>query len=75
MIRIGKSICDKWVDVAVFLQDHDGLIERWKRKNMENILELHNKSPVWNDGKIGFTAQNRGSPKHQGPGASCSKYR
>ncbi|KAL3882712.1 hypothetical protein ACJMK2_029024 [Sinanodonta woodiana] len=29
--------------------DHDGLIERWKRKNMENILELHNKSPVWND--------------------------
>ncbi|XP_053397003.1 tubby protein homolog isoform X3 [Mercenaria mercenaria] len=29
--------------------DHDGLIERWKRKNMDNILELHNKSPVWND--------------------------
>ncbi|KAL4232945.1 hypothetical protein ACF0H5_007633 [Mactra antiquata] len=28
---------------------HDGLIERWKRKNMDNILELHNKSPVWND--------------------------
>lgn len=32
------------------LQNHDGLIERWKRKNMDNILELHNKSPVWNDG-------------------------
>ncbi|XP_041350577.1 tubby-related protein 3-like isoform X2 [Gigantopelta aegis] len=29
--------------------DHDGLIERWKRKNMENLLELHNKTPVWND--------------------------
>ncbi|KAK3773320.1 hypothetical protein RRG08_023206 [Elysia crispata] len=28
---------------------HDGLIERWKRKNMENLLELHNKTPVWND--------------------------
>ncbi|XP_064613121.1 tubby-related protein 3-like isoform X2 [Liolophura sinensis] len=29
--------------------DHDGLIERWKRKQMENLLELHNKTPVWND--------------------------
>ncbi|CAH1798781.1 unnamed protein product, partial [Owenia fusiformis] len=29
--------------------DHDGLIERWKHKNMENLLELHNKTPVWND--------------------------
>ncbi|ESO93319.1 hypothetical protein LOTGIDRAFT_206517 [Lottia gigantea] len=29
--------------------DHDGLIEKWKRKNMENLLELHNKTPVWND--------------------------
>jgi len=32
------------------LQEHDGLIERWKRKAMDNILELHNKTPVWNDG-------------------------
>ncbi|KAK2192839.1 hypothetical protein NP493_21g01003 [Ridgeia piscesae] len=29
--------------------EHDGLIERWKRKNMENLLELHNKTPVWNE--------------------------
>ncbi|KAL8579499.1 hypothetical protein ACOMHN_025452 [Nucella lapillus] len=29
--------------------NHDGLVERWKRKNMENLLELHNKTPVWND--------------------------
>ncbi|XP_012939590.1 tubby-related protein 3 isoform X2 [Aplysia californica] len=28
---------------------HDGLIERWKRKDMENLLELHNKTPVWNE--------------------------
>ncbi|XP_013073086.1 tubby-related protein 3-like isoform X1 [Biomphalaria glabrata] len=27
----------------------DGLIERWKKKNMENLLELHNKTPVWNE--------------------------
>jgi len=33
------------------VQEHDGLIERWKRKAMDNILELHNKTPVWNDGQ------------------------
>ena len=38
-------------DVVSFVpQDNDGLIERWKRKDMENILELHNKAPVWNEG-------------------------
>lgn len=31
------------------LTDHDGLVERWKNKRMENLLELHNKTPVWND--------------------------
>ena len=29
--------------------EHDCLVERWKRKNMEHLLELHNKTPVWND--------------------------
>ena len=28
---------------------HDGLIERYKAKSLEGILELHNKTPVWND--------------------------
>lgn len=23
--------------------------ERWKTKNMDNLIELHNKTPVWND--------------------------
>jgi tubby-related protein 1 len=32
-----------------FQKENDGLIERWKRKEMENILELHNKTPVWNE--------------------------
>ena len=36
--------------MTVYIQDNDGLIERWKRKDMENILELHNKAPVWNEG-------------------------
>jgi len=29
--------------------DHDGLIERYKSKNLEGILELTNKTPMWND--------------------------
>ena len=35
---------------SIVLQDNDGLIERWKRKDLENIIELHNKAPVWNEG-------------------------
>eukprot|EP00096_Caligus_rogercresseyi_P012706 TRINITY_DN5416_c0_g1_i1.p1 TRINITY_DN5416_c0_g1~~TRINITY_DN5416_c0_g1_i1.p1 ORF type:complete len:495 (+),score=134.34 TRINITY_DN5416_c0_g1_i1:138-1622(+) len=31
------------------LSEHDGLIERYKSKNLEGILELKNKTPVWND--------------------------
>ncbi|XP_064487801.1 tubby protein homolog isoform X2 [Ornithodoros turicata] len=29
--------------------EHESLIERWRNRNMENILELHNKTPVWNE--------------------------
>ena len=31
------------------MSEHDGLIERYKAKNLDGILELHNKTPVWND--------------------------
>ena len=42
------------IDHNVCHQEHDGLIDRWKRKNMENLLELHNKTPVWNEGQSSF---------------------
>ncbi|XP_067000524.1 protein king tubby isoform X2 [Anabrus simplex] len=29
--------------------DHEGLLECWRNKNMDNLIELHNKTPVWND--------------------------
>ncbi|CAN7993563.1 unnamed protein product, partial [Ixodes pacificus] len=29
--------------------EHDTLIERWKNRNLENLLELRNKTPVWNE--------------------------
>ncbi|KAF2903136.1 hypothetical protein ILUMI_03053 [Ignelater luminosus] len=36
--------------VTLYPQDEsEGLIESWKAKNMDNLIELHNKTPVWND--------------------------
>ncbi|XP_077493110.1 tub domain-containing protein ktub isoform X1 [Amblyomma americanum] len=29
--------------------EHEGLLDRWKSRNMENLLELRNKTPVWNE--------------------------
>lgn len=31
------------------ISEHDRLLERWQNGIMENLLELHNKTPVWND--------------------------
>lgn len=31
------------------VSNQDGLIERFKVKNFDGLLELHNKAPVWND--------------------------
>ncbi|XP_072554248.1 tubby protein homolog isoform X3 [Paramormyrops kingsleyae] len=29
--------------------DHESLLARWQSKSTESIIELHNKTPVWND--------------------------
>ncbi|XP_053685095.1 protein king tubby 1 [Sabethes cyaneus] len=29
--------------------NHQGLLDSWKSKNMDNVVELHNKTPIWND--------------------------
>ncbi|CAI9738555.1 Hypothetical predicted protein [Octopus vulgaris] len=44
----GMNLSHERVEV-VPNDEHDGLIERWKRKTMDNMLELHNKTPVWNE--------------------------
>jgi hypothetical protein len=31
-------------------KDSESLVERWKHNNMDNLLELHNKTPIWNEG-------------------------
>uniref|UniRef100_A0A8C6ZHY4 Tubby-like protein n=1 Tax=Nothoprocta perdicaria TaxID=30464 RepID=A0A8C6ZHY4_NOTPE len=29
--------------------EHETLLSRWQNKNTESVIELHNKTPVWND--------------------------
>jgi len=35
---------------SFIFKESETLVERWKHNNMENLLELHNKTPVWNEG-------------------------
>ncbi|XP_071388730.1 tubby-related protein 1-like [Centroberyx affinis] len=34
--------------------DNDGLLMRYQNRQMENLIELHNKPPVWNDGTASY---------------------
>ncbi|OWK03600.1 hypothetical protein Celaphus_00013870 [Cervus elaphus hippelaphus] len=36
-------------ELAAVCYDHESLLSKWQNKAMENLIELHNKSPVWND--------------------------
>lgn len=35
--------------LAFFLKETDGLLTRQQNRNMENLIELRNKTPVWNE--------------------------
>lgn len=38
--------------INIFLsskQENESLLSKWQNKNLENLIELHNKAPVWND--------------------------
>ena len=30
-------------------QDNESLLSKWQTKDLENLIELHNEAPVWND--------------------------
>lgn len=30
-------------------QEQESLISRWQSHSLDNLIELHNKAPVWND--------------------------
>ena len=31
------------------LQEQDSLLSKWQNHSLDNLIELHNKAPVWND--------------------------
>lgn len=39
--------CER-IEVRPQTENHS-LVERWKQKQVNNLIELHNKTPVWND--------------------------
>ncbi|EMP32326.1 Tubby protein like protein, partial [Chelonia mydas] len=44
--------------------DNDGLLTRWQNKNMDNLIELHNKAPVWNDETQSYVLNFHGRVTH-----------
>lgn len=32
----------------------DGIHERWKTGRVDGLIELHNKTPIWCEGTIGY---------------------
>nr|XP_033773292.1 tubby-related protein 1 isoform X2 [Geotrypetes seraphini]XP_033773293.1 tubby-related protein 1 isoform X2 [Geotrypetes seraphini] len=44
--------------------DSDGLLVRWHNKNMDNMTELHNKTPVWNSETQSYVLNFHGRVTH-----------
>ncbi|XP_072910073.1 tubby protein homolog isoform X2 [Hemitrygon akajei] len=44
--------------------DKDGLLARWQNNNTENVIELHNKTPVWNDETQSYVLNFHGRVTH-----------
>lgn len=36
-------------EYSLCLQEQDSLLTKWQNHSLENLIELHNKAPVWND--------------------------
>lgn len=35
------------------ISDRDSIVERWKSRRCEDLIVMHNKTPVWNEGEAG----------------------
>ncbi|XP_028589797.2 tubby-related protein 1 [Podarcis muralis] len=44
--------------------DNDGLLIRWQNRIMDNLIELHNKAPVWNDETQSYVLNFHGRVTH-----------
>ncbi|XP_071452538.1 protein king tubby isoform X2 [Hetaerina americana] len=48
VILPGMTHDQKRLTISPF-SENESLLECWKNKNMDKLIELHNKTPVWND--------------------------
>ncbi|XP_068129813.1 tubby-related protein 3-like [Hyperolius riggenbachi] len=46
------------------LKESESLLSRWQSKHNENIIELHNKAPVWNDDTQSYVLNFHGRVTH-----------
>ncbi|KAM9312513.1 tubby-related protein 3 [Gastrophryne carolinensis] len=46
------------------LNESESLLSRWQNKRQENIIELHNKAPVWNDDTQSYVLNFHGRVTH-----------
>ncbi|XP_067166538.1 tubby-related protein 1 [Apteryx mantelli] len=44
--------------------DNDGLLTRWQNRSMDNVIELHNKAPAWNDDTQSYVLNFHGRVTH-----------
>ncbi|KAH8299689.1 hypothetical protein KR044_004600, partial [Drosophila immigrans] len=49
VILPGMTEDDQRVKISSADPKQQGILDLWKMKNLDNIVELHNKTPVWND--------------------------
>ncbi|XP_055593400.1 protein king tubby 1 isoform X2 [Uranotaenia lowii] len=45
----GMTEDDQRVKISSADNQSQGLLDSWKSKHMDNVVELHNKTPIWND--------------------------
>lgn len=48
VILPGMTLDQQRVQISP-IDDSESLLECWRTKNMDNLIELHNKTPAWND--------------------------
>lgn len=46
---LSVSLICRFLSPFLIFQENDGLLTCYQNRKMENLIELHNKTPVWNE--------------------------
>lgn len=49
--KVNSIIVQRFLVNRLNFQECESLVEKWKHDDTEQLIALHNKTPVWNDGK------------------------